>query len=50
VGDVDDFRMRQLVLELLDAPLDEPLLLAGSVILGVLAQVAVRPGLGNGLR
>jgi len=42
MADVDDLGVRQFVLELLDAPLDESLLLAGRVVLGVLAQVAVR--------
>ena len=37
------------MLDLLDAPLDEALLLARGVVLGVLAQVAVRPGLGDRL-
>src|SRR3546814_6734198 len=41
-GDVDDLRMRQLSLELLDPALDEALLLARGVVHGVLLQVAVR--------
>jgi hypothetical protein len=49
VGDVDDLGVRQLMLQQLDASLDEPLLLAGGVILGVFAQVAVGSRLGDGL-
>jgi hypothetical protein len=37
------------VIDLLDATLDESLLLARGVVLGVLAQVAVRPSLGDRL-
>ena len=39
--------MRQLALDLLDAALDEALLLARCVVLGVLFQVAVRTRLGD---
>src|SRR5690606_22665840 len=46
---VDHLRMRQLALELLDAALDEALLLARGVVLGVLFQVAVRTRLGDGI-
>ncbi len=47
--DVDDVRVRQLVLELVDAPLAEALLLARRVVLRVLAQVAMGARLGDGL-
>jgi len=49
VRDVEDLAVGQVVLELLDAPLDEALLLAGGVVLGVLAQVAMRTGFCNRL-
>src|SRR3546814_13576660 len=39
--------MRQLALELLDAALDEALLLARGVVLGVFLQVAVRTRFGD---
>ena len=42
--------MRQLVLQLLNAPLGETLLLACRVILSVLFQITVLTRLGNGLR
>ena len=41
--------MRELVIDLPDAAFDEALLLAGGVVLRVLAQVAVRASLGNRL-
>src|SRR3546814_16465129 len=46
-SDLDNLRMRQLSLELLDPDLDEALLLARAVVLGVLLQVAVRTRLGD---
>src|SRR3546814_15275317 len=46
-SDLDDLRMRQLSLELLDPAFDEALLLARGVVLGVLLQVAVRTRLGD---
>jgi hypothetical protein len=46
---VDDLRRRQLAFQLLDAPLDEALLVLGSVVFGVLAQIALGARLGNGL-
>src|SRR5499426_2958696 len=46
---VDDLGVSHLPLELGDAPLDEALLLAGRVVLRVLREVTVRPGLGDGL-
>jgi hypothetical protein len=44
---IDDLRVAQLALDFLDAPLDEALLLAGGMVLGVLGQVAVGARLGN---
>ena len=38
-------RVRQLALDLADAPLDEALLLARGVVFGVLGQIAVRRAL-----
>src|SRR5690606_26552667 len=46
---VDDLRVREFALELLDAALDEALLLARGVVLGVLLEVAVRARLGDRL-
>src|SRR5207237_5070174 len=46
---VDDLRAVHLALQVVDAPLDERLLLARGVVLGVLRQIAVRPLLGDGL-
>src|SRR5687767_8605245 len=45
---VDDLRIREPLLDLLDAALDEALLLARGVVLGVLRKVAVRARLGDG--
>ncbi len=42
LGDVDDFGIRQAVLDVVDAAFDEALLLARRVVFGVLAQIAVR--------
>src|SRR5690606_23968815 len=47
-GHVDQVGVRQLALQLLDAALDEALLLARGVVLGVLLEVAVGAGLGDG--
>ena len=47
--DVDDLGVREVRLDVLDAPFDEALLLARGVILGVLAQIAVRARLGDRL-
>src|SRR2546425_6598817 len=49
-GRIDDLGGADLGLELGDAALGEGLLLARGVILGVLAEVAVRPRLGDGFR
>src|SRR5690606_958575 len=46
---VDHVGMRQLAFQLLDAAFDEALLFAGSVVLGVLLQVAMRACLGDGI-
>src|SRR5690606_21905332 len=46
---VDHFGERQRRLQLIDAALDETLLLAGGVVLGVLLEVAVRARLGDRL-
>src|SRR4029450_6400485 len=46
---VDDLGVPDLPLELGDAPLDEALLFTGRVVLRVPREVAVRPGLGDGL-
>src|SRR5262249_52683601 len=46
---VDDLGVGELHLDLLNAALDEALLLARRVVLGVLRQVAVAARLGNGL-
>src|SRR5262245_42818623 len=48
-GRIDDLGGAHLALELGDAPLDERLLLARRVVLGVLGEVAVGPGLGDRL-
>src|SRR5262249_17888619 len=48
-GRLDDVGGADLSLELGDAPLDERLLLARRVVLGVLGKVAVGPGLGDRL-
>src|SRR5690606_9416209 len=49
LGRIDHLRVRQRGFELLDAALDETLLLAGGVVFGVLAQVAMRARLGDGV-
>src|SRR5690606_30848860 len=46
-GHVDHLRVRELALELLDAALDEALLLARGVVFRVFLQVAVRTRLGD---
>src|SRR5262252_9524441 len=48
-GRIDDLGATHLALELGDAALDERLLLARRVVLRVLGEVAVRPGLGDRL-
>src|SRR5690606_13255844 len=42
--DVDHLGVRKLGLQLFDPALDEALLLAGRVVLGILLQIAMRPG------
>src|SRR5690606_22856149 len=49
LGHVDQLRVRQLRLELLDPALDEALLFAGGVVLGVLLEIAVGARLGDRL-
>src|SRR5581483_1376472 len=46
---IDDLGGVDLPFQLVDAPLDEALLLAGRVVLRVLREVAVGAGLGDGL-
>ena len=48
-GHVDDLRVRQSMLDVVDAALDEALLLTGGVILGILGQIAVGARLGDRL-
>src|ERR1700737_3177876 len=49
LGDIDDFRVRQSVLDVVDAPFDEALLLACGVIFGILGQIAVSARFGDRL-
>src|SRR3970282_2938933 len=47
---IDQVGVAELRLDLRNAPFDEALLVARGLVLGVLRQIAVRPGLRDGLR
>src|SRR5882757_3309968 len=49
LGDIDHFCIAQAILDLVDAPFDETLLLTRRVIFRIFAQITVRARFGNGL-